>query len=209
MKRSYSLRIFLISVAIFSISISSVVGVSYGILPAGQQDKIEEIKSLEIKPSPRRQIEIGIHPHQVFCNEGKILVLKWNDNTSACVYQQTAERLVDLGWGIVKNDDVFVGDTECGSDFKVELQEVDQINKKKIIKSIRNVLSKIELPEIYGKYDIRWHYIFVDFSGEENSYVVRILGEFNFDSLEYQEITRVLEMMENVSLVKPGRAWCE
>lgn len=208
MKNSHSLSVFLISVMIFSISISSVMDDSFGILPPGHQNRIEEIKSMEIKPSPKRQIEIGIQPDQVFCNEGKILVLKWNDNTSACVKQQTAIRLVELGWGIVKNVDVFVGDSTCGTDFKVELREGENINKKKIIKSIRNVLTEIKLPDTFGEYDIRWNYVFVESDGE-NSFIVSVLGGFNHDSLEHQEITRYLETMQNVSLVKPRGEWCE
>lgn len=181
--------------------------VSFGILPPEHQNKIEEIKLLETKPSPKKQVEIGINPHQVFCNEGKILILKWNDNTSACVKQQTAAKLVEYGWGIIKNADVYVGDTECGTDFNIELQEIDNINKKKIIKSVRNALMKIELPEIYGQYDIRWHYISVDLI-DETSFTISVLGGFNPSSLEHQEIIRFLETMQNVSLVKPRGAWC-
>jgi len=49
--------------------------------------------------SPKKQISQGIEPAAVKCSEGKILVLKFSDNSPACVKLSTVDILYERGWG--------------------------------------------------------------------------------------------------------------
>ena len=49
--------------------------------------------------SPLKQFKSGIAAKDVKCNSGLQLVLKSEDNSPACVTQQTAQTLVKYGWG--------------------------------------------------------------------------------------------------------------
>lgn len=53
-------------------------------------------------PSPRAQIANQILPGDVFCKEGLELILKSTDHSPACVKSQTAEKLIERGWGTQK-----------------------------------------------------------------------------------------------------------
>lgn len=59
----------------------------------------------EIPPSelekipPKKQISLGIEPAAVKCKQGLYLVLKYGDDTPACVKQSTAAILYERGWG--------------------------------------------------------------------------------------------------------------
>ena len=49
--------------------------------------------------SPKKQISQGIEPAAVKCSEGKILILKFSDNSPACVKLSTVDILYERGWG--------------------------------------------------------------------------------------------------------------
>ena len=49
--------------------------------------------------SPKKQASQGIDPPAVKCNEGLFLVLKFSDNSPACVKQSTVDILYERGWG--------------------------------------------------------------------------------------------------------------
>ncbi len=49
---------------------------------------------------PLKQINNGITPTGVLCNEGLELILKLTDNSPACVKPVTAEKLIARGWAI-------------------------------------------------------------------------------------------------------------
>jgi len=55
---------------------------------------IEEGKIL----SPKKQLSQGIEPDAVVCNEGLVLIIKY-DNSPACVKPDTSEKLMERGWG--------------------------------------------------------------------------------------------------------------
>jgi endonuclease YncB( thermonuclease family) len=50
---------------------------------------------------PLIQIMHGIVPEAVKCNEELVLVLKYSDESPACVKSSTADKLVERGWGTV------------------------------------------------------------------------------------------------------------
>jgi len=51
--------------------------------------------------SPAKQIANGVLREDVNCNEGLQLIFKSKDNSPACVKPQTAEKLVQCGWGSI------------------------------------------------------------------------------------------------------------
>ena len=50
--------------------------------------------------APLKQVESGIEPKQVNCGTEMQLIIKNSDGSPACVKSTTAEKLVQLGWGI-------------------------------------------------------------------------------------------------------------
>jgi len=61
----------------------------------------EEIAKAIIAFSPREQTASGFFPDDVRCKEGLQLIFKSKDNSPACVKPQTAEKLVERGWGTI------------------------------------------------------------------------------------------------------------
>jgi len=51
--------------------------------------------------SPKKQVSQGIEPAAVKCSDGKILVLKFSDNSPACVTLSTVDILYERGWGAI------------------------------------------------------------------------------------------------------------
>lgn len=49
---------------------------------------------------PKKQIEQGLSADQIRCNEGLELIKKLTDSSPACVRPQTAQKLVERGWGV-------------------------------------------------------------------------------------------------------------
>lgn len=53
-----------------------------------------------VNPSPLQQVQAGISPQDVKCNENLVLIIKTEDGSPACVKQTTADALISRGWGI-------------------------------------------------------------------------------------------------------------
>lgn len=49
--------------------------------------------------SPLQQVASGTEPEDVVCDSGMELLIKTGNNSPACVKSETAERLIQLGWG--------------------------------------------------------------------------------------------------------------
>jgi len=54
----------------------------------------------EVKPSPLKQTTQGVFFSEVECKTGNVLLIKSNQNSSACVTPQTAKKLIARSWGI-------------------------------------------------------------------------------------------------------------
>jgi hypothetical protein len=59
------------------------------------------LQSLHIPMSPRKQITNGVSPENVVCINNLVLIKKISDGSPACVKPQTAQKLVERGWGIM------------------------------------------------------------------------------------------------------------
>ncbi|HUU47377.1 MAG TPA: hypothetical protein VMW55_01195, partial [Nitrosopumilaceae archaeon] len=51
-------------------------------------------------PSPLQQTTQGVFLSEVECKTGNVLLIKSNQNNSACVTPETAKKLIDRSWGI-------------------------------------------------------------------------------------------------------------
>jgi hypothetical protein len=60
-----------------------------------------QIAQVAIFQSPKKQVEQGLSADLVRCNGGLILIKKISDSSPACVKPQTAQKLVERGWGIM------------------------------------------------------------------------------------------------------------
>lgn len=59
----------------------------------------EEFENEYAGLTPREQVKSGVKPKDVSCDSGMELVLKNSNGSPACVKPETAERLIQLGWG--------------------------------------------------------------------------------------------------------------
>ena len=77
-------------------------------------DKLQKAEDLLSGKSPLKsankailplaqQSDFGIKPHEVQCDDGKMLILKQSTKTSACVSESSFFRLVKIGWGTPLN----------------------------------------------------------------------------------------------------------
>lgn len=59
----------------------------------------EKVEGLSALP-PLKQVKEGISPKNVECKTEYVLLLKISDNQPACVSPTSAQKLVEMGWGI-------------------------------------------------------------------------------------------------------------
>jgi hypothetical protein len=69
------------------------------LLPMEEHEDEEHEEDHGTMMAPLKQVESGIAPEEVECNEGMELIIKSSTGSPACVKSATAERLVQLGWG--------------------------------------------------------------------------------------------------------------
>src|SRR5438445_13676176 len=50
--------------------------------------------------SPLKQFKFGIPLPNIFCKSGLVLVFKISESTPTCVKPDTAQKLVERGWGV-------------------------------------------------------------------------------------------------------------
>lgn len=71
--------------------------------PTGSQPKLSlPLENIDQLP-PLKQVTHGIAPHEVTCKDGFELIFKSTNGNPTCVKPETADKLVELGWGI-KNE---------------------------------------------------------------------------------------------------------
>lgn len=63
------------------------------------EEEHEEFENEYAGLTPREQVKYGVKPKDVSCDSGMELVLKNSNGSPACVKPETAERLIQLGWG--------------------------------------------------------------------------------------------------------------
>ena len=59
-----------------------------------------QVASFATFQSPKKQIEQGQSFYHVKCNDDLILIKKKSDGSPACVKSQTAQKLIERGWGL-------------------------------------------------------------------------------------------------------------
>jgi len=179
------------------------------------QNKLKELRESIDKPSPKQQISSGIKYIDVMCSNNFVLLFKWSSNSMACVKPQSAEKLEKRGWGVPKDQTAFLGFSSlCWTDFTIHYQDINKYNEYKIIKTIRDALSKVDLRPGLGEYKYRWDYISI-LNKSDNQGIVKISIEGSYsesgNQLEkenYKEITQALQNMDGVIDVKPNGIWC-
>ncbi len=70
-----------------------------GLLPMEESEDEEHEEYDEEYMAPLKQVESGVAPEEVQCDDTMELIFKKSTGTPACVTPNTAERLVQLGWG--------------------------------------------------------------------------------------------------------------
>ncbi|MEW6044836.1 MAG: hypothetical protein AB1608_11305 [Thermoproteota archaeon] len=64
------------------------------------EDKMEDTMMEHVMP-PKMQMDEGVAPQDVVCNEGLELLLKSSDGSAVCVKPNTAELLLSRGWAVL------------------------------------------------------------------------------------------------------------
>ena len=167
--------------------------------------QLKELRSLEEKPPPKKQLDAGIKYVSVMCSKGKVIVLKWTSNDLACVKEKTAIALEERGWGIPKEKTILLG-PECGADFTV-FYDVTPPSEAKILKTIRMNLSESDEYKFGQPYTYRWDYITISLNSENSSFHLGMFGDINENS-EAKMIIETLKEMPTISDVQFHGAWC-
>ena len=210
----------LVVLIIFTAFSISYVEVAEGILPQKAyqeyENKLKELRESIDKPSPRQQIANGIKYIDVICPNDFVLMFKWSGNSNACVKPQSAEKLEKRGWGVPKDQTIFLGlNSDCETGFSIHYQDISEYNKSKIIITIRDALSKVDWSSRVGDYKYRWDYISI-LNTPDNQGVAKISVEGLYsesgnelEKEDYKKIIESLQNMDGVIDVKLNRAWCE
>ena len=194
----FVIAILLVSSTVFS---HSYAGVSP---PDGGKyyDKIIALNALVEKPPPRQQLADGIRYEDVVCSNDLVLMLKWSENSVACIKSKTVEKLIERGWGIPFQSTALIpGD--CFNSFVIYYNESNMHKKSNIIKTIRTSLSQVDLNPIWGDYEYRWEHI--EISGNpnnENSFSVTVDGGYDLDSEEFKKINEALYNIKGITNVE-------
>jgi len=108
------------------------------------EEKVSIIRNLDSKPSPKKQMVQGLFPHDVICSNDLVLILKLNQNKSACVSMKNVDKLVERGWGILASE-TFISDPfdECSDSITLQYGQKD--SDSKIMKKLRMELGEKHL----------------------------------------------------------------
>lgn len=79
-------------------------------------------------PPPLKQIQDGIEPSNVTCNEGLELVMKFSSGQPACVKPSSIEKLIERGWAIHVLPDYEKNDSNNSVIFETGELEVETTN---------------------------------------------------------------------------------
>ena len=150
--------------------------------------------------NPIEQLDLGIYMLDTICFDGKIKVLKFSDhNLVACVNPQSAQKLVERGWGITKNESMFTGSshgTECGNGLTISFKD-KKPPVSSIIYKIRNVM--MEFDEI-----LLWQPITV-VQETNDSIILGITGAYNLtEEIKLKDTIRKIPDVLDVKLEQGG-----
>ncbi len=179
------------------------------------QKQLAELKESIDKPPPRQQIANGIRYLDVVCSNDFVILFKWSGNSPACVKPHSVEKLVERGWGVPKDQTVFLGLlTQCETVFTIHYDDPSQYKESKIIKTIRDALSEVDFTSIFGEYTYRWEYIsFLTKLDNEGKVDVSVEGLYDPKGNElekegYGKIIEALQSMEGITNVEIRTALC-
>ena len=87
----------------YSIIVISLIALSFLTLHQVFAPCAEGVSCGDIRPipTPLKQLQLGTEPKDVLCHDGFLLVMKTEDGSPACVKPQTAQKLLERGWGVI------------------------------------------------------------------------------------------------------------
>jgi len=179
------------------------------------QKQLTELKESIDKPPPRQQISSGIRYFDVICSNDFVLLFKWSGNSPGCVKSQSVEKLVERGWGVPKDETMFlVMATQCETAFTIQYNDPSKYKESKIIRTVRDALSETDWTPVFGDYTYLWQYIdFWNKPDNEGKTTVSVEGSYRESGNElskegYMKIIEALQSMEGVSNVKIRTELC-
>lgn len=180
------------------------------------QKQLKELQESIDKPSPRQQIANGIRYMDVFCSNDFVLLFKWSSNSQACVKPQSVDKLIERGWGVPKDQTVFLGLLSlCWTDFTIHYSDPSKYKESKIFTTIRDALSETDLSSIFGEYTYRWDHISIwSEPDNEGKTTVTVEGSYmeNASELEkedYRKIIEALQSIDGVTNIQPRGVVCQ
>ncbi|MDX1372926.1 MAG: hypothetical protein R3321_10670 [Nitrososphaeraceae archaeon] len=176
--------------------------------------KIDKIIAMQDKPSPKQQQSDGIFAADVVCSNDFVLVLKLSAREKVvCVSSQTAEKLAERKWGVMRADKTVLGGTsvECRNYFEISYDTIDNFRESEVIKQIRmtllefyeeerdraTLIGKLWLSEPYEK--TLWGTIAVTSQTSEN-----VTGFI--DNSCYTDVNRIIIDLKELEHVKNVKA---
>jgi hypothetical protein len=153
---------------------------------------------------PQKQLEIGILMRDVVCfDENHVQILKISSfNQVSCVTPQTAQNLVDRGWGMMHRDDPNTGKggSECVSWW---IMYDDGSNKPSVPQLIKTF--RLTVNEFSNEYVV-WSPVTLEDDGKGKTTVLGFHG--SFDDSQTLTLKQNLTGVENVLNVKIEPRYC-
>lgn len=146
------------------------------------------------KLSPHRQTDIGLMMMDVVCFNGGVQILQLSSQSYvACVNPDTAQKLVQRGWGAVMYDETKSSGHgyECSLDWLIQYDTIKP-KQSELIYNLRYAMKNIQE-------SLMWHPIIVD---DNDRFTITMHSGGNYSQEEETQIIDSLKSVTGVNAVK-------
>ncbi|MBI3640679.1 MAG: hypothetical protein HY223_10305 [Thaumarchaeota archaeon] len=101
-------KFFILSVLLSGLLVNGMIVPSFAVPPIPTVcDSCATHQIFQRNLSPLKQFKDGIPLPNIFCKSGLVLVFKISDGSPACMKSETAQKLVERGWGVLNEQTVW------------------------------------------------------------------------------------------------------
>jgi hypothetical protein len=102
-----SLKFFILSMLLSGLLVNGLIIPSFAVQPIPRVSDFPEKLIMQSDSSPLKQFKVGIPLPNIFCKSGLVLVFKISDSSPACMKSETAQKLMERGWGVLNEQTVW------------------------------------------------------------------------------------------------------
>jgi len=102
-----SSKFFILSMLLSGLLVNGMIVPSFAVPPIPQISEIPENLIIQSDSSPLKQFKTNIPLPNILCKSGLVLIFKVSDGSPACMKSETAQKLVERGWGVLNEQTVW------------------------------------------------------------------------------------------------------